>query len=417
MITDPIFWLLLLALVGASFLALGRLRFPVLAVASIGYLFHLLQLTSDSLLSVFDDTLSFALQTHFGVAYILLVLVVFAYFTPAVSKRFNIKFGLLQLLLIFISLGYLAYNKYVPVFIGYLMGQPIGAEIIAPLGISYFTFKLIHYSVEQGRGNIKEHNFSQFATYIFLFPIYTAGPIERFDHFQNNWTSPDRKKDLLEGSTRIIYGLIKKFVIAGLLLAPLVESNNAQTILPQIATIEVHKVWLFLLVSYLLIYLDFSAYSDIAIGSSRLLGLKIMENFNWPILATNITMLWKRWHMTLSGWCQSYVYMPTIGLTRNPYAAVIATFLAVGIWHGAALSWIAWGLYQGLGVLIYIRWSKYKAKRKIKIPRNVYTTNFARLITNIWMAGSFSFTVTMTNGSVNDLMNAFRLLGKSVFVI
>ncbi len=417
MITDPVFWLTLLAMIAASVLAPSRIRFPLLATVSIGYLFHLLQFTSRTPLPDYPNLLSIALQPHFGVAYFLLALVTFAYFTPAICKRFNVKYGVLQLVLIFISLGYLAYNKYLPTFVGYLLGQPIGREIIAPLGVSYFTFKLIHYSVEFGRGNIKQHSFSQFATYIFLFPIYTAGPIERFDHFQNNWISEDRKNDIVEGCTRIIYGLIKKFVIASLILTPLLIDNNSQTILADIDDIAAYEVWFFLLISYLLIYLDFSAYSDIAIGTSRLLGFQIMENFNWPILATNISMLWKRWHMTLSGWCQTYVYMPTIGLTRNPYAAVVATFLAVGIWHGAALSWIAWGLYQGVGVLIFIVWSKYRIRKKIKIPQNVYTRNLTRFITNSWMAGSFSFTVTMTDGSVNDLLNAFRLLGKCIFIL
>ncbi|MBX2838318.1 MAG: hypothetical protein KTR35_15780 [Gammaproteobacteria bacterium] len=114
----------------------------------------------------------------------------------------------------------------------------------------------------------------------------------------------------IEAVTRIVYGLIKKFFISAYLLLPLLAGNSAETMIDRIEHIEIYKVWGFLLVSYLIIYIDFSAYSDIAIGSSRVLGFRIMENFNWPIFSTNISMLWKRWHMTLSGWCQAYVYMP-----------------------------------------------------------------------------------------------------------
>jgi alginate O-acetyltransferase complex protein AlgI len=346
------------------------------------------------------------------VAFYLFAFTALFYYAPQLTIRFGIQFKYVQISLILFVLSYLTYHKYIPVIFGYLAGLSVSAELLIPLGISYFTFKLIHYSIENGRGNFKPHTFSQFFTYIYLFPIYTAGPIERFDHFQNNWTSTQRKEDLIEGGTRIVYGLIKKFFVSAILLAPLLAGNDASSILSRIDSIEVYKVWGFLLVSYLLIYIDFSAYSDIAIGSSRMMGFKIMENFNWPIFATNISMLWKRWHMTLSGWCQSYVYMPTIGITRNPYLAVILTFLAVGLWHGGAYSWIAWGLYQGAGVLVYVIWSRFKMRRKIRIPANFLTNNIARIITNCWMAGSFAFTVTISHGDFRDVMSALRLLGR-----
>jgi len=414
MITDLFYWVFLAFLVAALAIAPSRIRFFL--TGSLSFIFLLLLLGSISGQS--QDT-PFSLSDlvfveEYRVAYYLFLWTLLFYYCPRIfvdSKKTAFR---VQLLLIVSILFYLAYNKYIPVVLGYIAGQTSTVDMLVPLGISYFTFKLIHYSVEYGRGNFAPHKFSEFFTYIYLFPIYTAGPIERFDHFQNNWNSDSRSNDIIEGGTRIVYGLIKKFFVISVLLLPMLSNNTADSILIRLENIEIYKVWGFLLVSYLIIYVDFSAYSDIAIGSSRLMGFRIMENFNWPVLATNITMLWKRWHMTLSGWCQAYVYMPSIGLTRKPLLAVLLTFLAVGLWHGAAYSWIAWGLYQGLGVIVFIRWTQWKIKRKLKIPSNWATKFLACMLTNIWMAGSFSFTVTISDGSFTDVLNAFKLLGKCI---
>jgi alginate O-acetyltransferase complex protein AlgI len=411
-ISDPVYWLALLALFLVTLATPLRLRIQVAGIASFIFLFYLIGSVNNTGADEFNFSTLF--NENYRVIYYLLLWTLLYYFAPKISDALNVTFFSVQIVLNSSVLLFLAYNKYVPVLVGYFAGQFVSSDLIVPLGISYFSFKLIHYSIESGRGKFKPHTFSQFFTYIFLFPIYTAGPIERFDHFQNHWDSPSRSDDLIEGGTRIVYGLIKKFFISAYLLIPLLAGNTAESMIIRIDDIEIYKVWGFLLVSYLIIYMDFSAYSDIAIGSSRILGFRIMENFNWPIFSTNISMLWKRWHMTLSGWCQAYVYMPTIGLTRNPYLAIVSTFLAVGLWHGGAYSWIAWGLYQGLGVLIYVKWSQTKLKRKWKIPKNLPLTVIACLITNIWMAGSFAFTVTITDGSISDVFNAVRLLARCV---
>ena len=116
----------------------------------------------------------------------------------------------------------------------YVMGGSVGSGFLLPLGISYFCLKLIHYIIESGRGSFKIHSPAQYFTYLFLFPVFTAGPIERFDHFQRNWTSQSRRTDFVEGSTRIIYGLIKKFVISGVLLAGMLKGNSPESILYKI---------------------------------------------------------------------------------------------------------------------------------------------------------------------------------------
>ena len=412
MITEFYYWVFAGVGVLASLLPLGKLRFPLHAALSITFLVLLA-----GTLNVPSDNTAWPenyLQYRFIAELLSLALCI--YF----SCRYFIRIGswpLIQFLLICAILVYLGFYKYVPVLMQYVAGKPLDSDLLLPLGISYFSFKLIHYLIEFGRHTFREHTLSEFLTYIFLFPIFTAGPIERFDHFQNNWLSTNRRQDLIEGSTRIIYGLIKKFIISGIILAGLLNHNTADTLLAKIEFIEQYKVWAFFLITYLIIYIDFSAYSDIAIGSARLMGFRIMENFNWPILAGNIAELWKRWHMTLSSWCQSYVYLPSIGLTRNPYLAVIATFLAVGLWHGGAFSWIAWGLYQGLGVSAYVAWTRFLRARKIKLPVNLAIRVTGIVATNFWMAGSFAFTMTYTDGSWANITDAMRLLQRYFFLV
>src|SRR5690606_12379997 len=204
-----------------------------------------------------------------------------------------------------------------------------------------------------------------FACYVFLLPIFTAGPIERSDHCLAARESAGRLAATAEGLTRIAHGLIKKFVIGNpVLLPPNAGATDARIVLQRLTALPPRKVAGFCALTFLYRYLDFSAYSDIAIGASRLFGLRIMENFNWPILAQNIGAFWKRWHMTLAGWCQSYVYMPTIGLTRNPYVATYATFAAIGLWHSASFGWLAWGLYHATGLSVYGYWNRERRRRK-----------------------------------------------------
>ena len=263
------------------------------------------------------------------------------------------------------SLGYLAVWKYLPALAPLAWAGPVLVGWAAPLGISYFTFKFIHYAVERRRGNIAPHGFSDFLSYIVLVPIFSAGPIERFDHFLANRERSWRAQSAAEGLTRIGHGLIKKFLVANLLVLPLLASvRDGGELLDQLSELPTWKVWAFCIRSFLYLYLDFSAYSDIAIGASRLFGLRILENFNWPILAGNIREFWTRWHMTLAGWCQSYVYMPAIGRTRNPHLATYATFIAIGLWHSASLGWIAWGLYHATGISLYGTWTRQRRRRK-----------------------------------------------------
>ena len=263
--------------------------------------------------------------------------------------------------LVLAALAYLAAFKYI--LPNLISRMPTRREaILIPLGISYFTFKLIHYAIEVARGNIKDRSPWQFLCWVFLFPTYSAGPIERFDHFLASQDSQLRLEAIAEGLARIIYGLIKKFFIAEMLLGAWYTQSAGASLLK--SGISTPRLWGLAVASYLWLYMDFSGYCDIAIGAVRLFGIRIMENFDWPVFSPNIGAFWKRWHMTLAGWCQSYIYMPVLGLTRSTVLALYATFVVIGLWHVGSLPWLAWGLYNATGLYVFSVWMRFRRQRK-----------------------------------------------------
>ena len=307
----------------------------------------------------------------------------------------------------------LAYFKYLPPLLSLFSDGP-ARRVVVPLGISFITFRLIHYSLETRRWTLPEHDFWDYLSWATLFTIWTAGPIERIDHFLENREDTLTRQAVAEGGTRIILGLGKKFVI-GLQLVPLLfgQISDGKGLVEHLAQISTLEAWRFLILSFFLFYLDFSAYSDIAIGSSRLLGFKITENFNWPILATNPAVYWKRWHMSLSNWCQAYVYLPVIGLTRNPYMAVFAAFTCIGLWHAGNWNWLAWGLYHAAVVTAFQAWVRYRKKRKWSFWEASWLRLPGTLLTVCYTSVAQSFSLIQGAGGPYD---ALRILAKLVFV-
>ena len=267
-------------------------------------------------------------------------------------------------------MGYFVWSKYLPAFALMMGGQGGFLTVAVPLGVSYFSFKLLHYAIEMRRGNFPPHGADDFVSWLFLAPIFTAGPIERFEHYlANRETARFEGRFLVEGGLRIAQGLVKKFFLGVLVLEAIQRSAGGDVfdLLDHLPDASPAAVWAFLGLTLAYVYLDFSAYSDVAIGSSRLFGVRIMENFNLPFLATSLQGFWQRWHMTLANWCRTYIYMSMIGFTRNPYWAVIATFFVMGLWHAADPHWIAWGLWHGFGMAAILVWSRFAMKRKVTV--------------------------------------------------
>jgi alginate O-acetyltransferase complex protein AlgI len=293
-------------------------------------------------------------------------------------------------------LAYLVVAKYIPAMARLFAGQGSLFDFVVPLGVSYFSFKLLHYVIEMRRSGFADHTAGDYVSWLFLAPIFTAGPIERFDHYLKERTTQEFQLDfVVEGGMRIAFGLVKKFFFGTVVLEVIqrVSGVGIVQLLPVLDTVPFYTIWLLLLLTLLYVYLDFSAYSDIAIGSSRLFGLRIMENFNYPFLATSLQEFWQRWHMTLANWCRSYIYMSMIGLTRNPYYAVVATFGTMGLWHAASPHWIIWGLWHGIGLCVLLYWGRFAMKRKIKIFKTPLGAWAGRIMTIAYVALGGAFTL------------------------
>jgi alginate O-acetyltransferase complex protein AlgI len=285
--------------------------------------------------------------------------------------------------LILVVVGYLAYHKYLPPLVAVIQGsrKATAADLAVPLGVSYFTFKLIHYVVDASRKTLPKHGPAVFFAWVFFLPMFAAGPIERFEHFVANRATTWKNEYLLQGGTRIVYGLVKKFVLVDLLLtrtAKHVPDNISEAIpifVPAFSAKELVKVlpdlhplfaWQFVINHFAAAYVDFSAYNDIALGTALLFGVKLTENFDWPIAATNPPEFWRRWHISLSAWCQRYVYFPTMAATRRPYLAIYATMITMGLWHEGTLSFLVRGLYWGTLIVIFVTWGRVKRSRRWK---------------------------------------------------
>ncbi len=231
-----------------------------------------------------------------------------------------------------------------------------------PLGISFFTFEFIHYAVDRYRGTAPAGKFGEYMSFILFFPTMVAGPIKRYQDFRPKLIQPSLAWDLdwELGMTRILAGLAKKFVVADLLTA--LTNHLNQTDIAH-AHRWVLPIWLF---AYgMKIYFDFSAYSDIAIGSSRLFGIKVPENFDWPYLRTNISNLWQHWHMSLYRWLVDYVFIPLGGSrTSQPrvYLNVLITMFLSGLWHGAGLNFLVWGLWHGMLLSVHRMWTRRRPR-------------------------------------------------------
>jgi alginate O-acetyltransferase complex protein AlgI len=240
---------------------------------------------------------------------------------------------------------------------------PAAASIPLPIGISFFTFQAISYLMDIYRKEISAAGtYSEFATYHSLFPQLVAGPIVRYREIKLEMRQ--RVIDLTaltEGSYRFCLGLGKKIVIADN-VGIVVDGTFA---LP-LAQLDAGHAWLGIFCYSLQIYFDFSGYSDMAIGLGRLLGFHFPENFDQPYRSANITEFWRRWHMTLSRWFRDYVYIPLGGNRRGSLRTFFnlwIVFFLCGLWHGAGLTFIVWGLYQGL-LLILERFVYMKFRRR-----------------------------------------------------
>ena len=257
------------------------------------------------------------------------------------------KVGLISSIII--NLGLLGTFKYSG-FLYENINTVFGTEFIVPsfslpIGISFYTFQTISYSIDVYRGEVRaQHSFLKFMMFVSLYHQLVAGPIVRYQHIANE--IDNRTIDVQgfsDGITRFCKGLFKKVFfanIAGDLAHPYLDGN--------LDLLSVGGAWFGLILFSLQIYFDFSGYSDMAIGLGRMFGFHYHENFNHPYIARSATDFWRRWHISLGSFFRDYLYIPLGGNKTNMYRNLFIVWFLTGLWHGASWNFILWGLYFGL---------------------------------------------------------------------
>jgi alginate O-acetyltransferase complex protein AlgI len=225
------------------------------------------------------------------------------------------------------------------------------------VGVSYFTFKFIHFLIECQKKKITDLNFLTFLSYIFFYPGFFSGPINRYNSFAKSVASQTKQgPNILEGSKRIVNGLFKKIVLGDFLFPYSIAALDLNGASQVDIAIGIYTYMFY-------IYFNFSGYTDMAIGCGKMVGIELPENFNYPFFKRNLQQFWANWHISLTAWLTDYIYWPLARkfrkvkkIRKKPVTisniCIVITFLICGLWHGDGLNFIIWGLYHGIGLAI-----------------------------------------------------------------
>jgi len=278
-------------------------------------------------------------------------------------------------------------------------------EILFPLGLSFITFRLIHYIVEVYRKNITETSFIIFALYVLFFPTFLAGPIERFPrfHLQAIEEKNIEVSNINYGLLRIIIGIIKKAFIADNLLR-LISHVFAS---PGLYTRIIILCSIYSLA--IVIYMDFSGYTDIAIGIARLFGYKIMENFNKPLLQKNIVSFVRNWHISLYTWIRDYFFFPVFGTRTSKVKLCIGIFVTmfvVNLWHKASLEFLFAGVYGGIGIIAWVlfQW----IKKRYTLVQNLFSYKWLGIFSYFCTFSWFSFNLLIAHLEIKQTLDIIK---------
>ncbi|MFT5511969.1 MAG: alginate O-acetyltransferase complex protein AlgI [Bacteroidia bacterium] len=308
-----------------------------------------------------------------------------------------------------LNLGLLAYFKYANFFADnvntalsvFSIGSIPLPDVILPIGISFYTFQTLTYSIDIYRGNNKPlKSVSDYVLYIMMFPQLIAGPIVRFGEIAKQITSRVvSNQNIVEGFIRFCIGLGKKVLIANTLA---VTADTIFNLSPNEWTTSV--AWLGIILFTFQIYFDFAGYSDMAIGLGKMLGFKFPENFNAPYTSISITEFWRKWHITLGTFMRDYLYKPLGGNrsgVSSTYRNLFIVFLLSGLWHGASWNFVLWGVYHG-AFLVFERLTGLSKSISFRIPRILFTFIIVVL-------GWVVFRIDRTADAFTFYQNLFRL--------
>ncbi len=321
-------------------------------------------------------------------------------------------------------LGFFKYSDFLISTVNSIFGAGIPLlNLPLPIGISFYTFQTMSYTVDVYRGDAKmQKNILSFGAYVALFPQLIAGPIvqyktiaEQLDERHENFD------DFSEGVTRFMMGLGKKVLLAnnaGIIWDTVLASN--------LDTLPVLTAWIGILAYSFQIYFDFSGYSDMAIGLGKMLGFHFLENFNYPYMSKSITEFWRRWHISLGTWFRDYVYIPLGGNRKGPAKHIInicIVWFLTGLWHGANWNFIIWGVYFG-ALLIIEKFFLLKLLKKLPgFVSHIYTLFFVVIswaifaIEDMSKLGKFIAAMFGAGDSFADSTSMYLLLTNAILFV
>lgn len=322
-----------------------------------------------------------------------------------------------------LNLGILMTFKYLGFFCGNInavFGTNLPTNVFSlPLGISFYTFQTLSYTIDMYRGEIKvQRSFLKFMTYVSMFPQLVAGPIVRYIDIEKQIDNRTvTKENFACGVVRFAQGLFKKVIFAnsaGKVATMLLDGNLSE--------LSALGAWIGIIMYTFQIYFDFSGYSDMAIGLGKFFGFDFLENFNYPYMSKSVTEFWRRWHISLSTFFRDYVYIPLGGNRHDQIRNIIVVWALTGFWHGASWNFILWGLFYG--VLLIIEKKCFNGKL-LKLPTPIgiiysmlvvifgwslfYFTDMSRL-------GAFLKAAFGGNGMIADA-SALSILWSNIFLI
>lgn len=339
---------------------------------------------------------------------ILSILLILLYKTKRLFQKSTARRGVF-LASVSVCLTFLAVFKYFPNAY-YSLFFSVGA---IPIGLSYFFFRMMHVVMEWYRGTHLDLNFRKFLCYLIFFPTIPAGPIETIDGFYAKRLEKIDSVVAISAVARIMFGFIKKAFIVNFLLSEILFNTGGSLythLMLDPLNASYPELALCLLVLLVYSYIDFSAYSDIAIGLGQLFGYRICENFNFPLFRRNTAEFWNNYHMSLGNWCRRNVYFPVLMTTRNSSLAVFLTFLSMGFWHHLSLNWGVWAIHQSLGVIWIMLLGQY-------LPRLVFFSKHAHIFNKLWAPVAVGIMIFYAAGSmsmiyIEDFTDAFTVYSR-----
>jgi alginate O-acetyltransferase complex protein AlgI len=262
------------------------------------------------------------------------------------------------------------------------------STIYEKLGSSYYAIKSITVLVDSRKG-LLQSKFRQIFLLNIWFPTYSAGPIERAETFSDEKFANIKitPASLLDGCSRVLVGLFKIIFIGSQLLLPFMQSTfgGLETV---IDSSNVLHAYIYILLLFILLYINFSGYTDIAIGTSKLFGIDIKENFDRPFLSTSIQNFWQRWHLSLSKTISRYLFLPFVRATGKPTLGIFLSFVLIGLWHQFSINYLLWGVLHGAALAINFQYVRYKKRVDVlvKFHQTLFSSIFFRVVTILYVA-------------------------------